>query len=203
MRFPLMALPLGLLACSNSMSGTVEGERVGRANESIFQLTSYEVPLVGTLTGVGVAVTGARDSCDGLDELDAVSNDCVDRCEELEVIASDHLPSDEIWTLSIWMVTDDAVEGHYLHSDESDFDGFGANIERADVSALRDFDECVALCQDGDPIPTTAENSTGGTMELTGYESHERLYGEYSIEFGADVVTGHFSAEWCEIFDLL
>jgi hypothetical protein len=203
MRRAVLTLPLTLCACANTMSGTVEGERVGRANESIFQLASYEVPLVGTLTGVGIAITGAKDSCEGLDELEAVSNDCVDQCEELEAIAADHLPSNEIWTLWIWLISDDEVEGHYLHSDESDFDGFGASIDRADVSALRDFDECVALCQDDEPIPTMSESSTGGSIELTSYESHDRLEGEYSIEFGADVVEGHFSAEWCEIFDLL
>lgn len=203
MRFPLIVLPLSLLACSNTMHGTVEGEKVGRANESIFQLVAYEVPLLGTLTAIGFAITGANDSCEGLDELDSVSNDCVDRCEELEIIAADHLPSNDIWTLWVWLVSDDAVEGHYLHSDQSDFDGFGASIDRADVSALRDYDACLDLCLDDDPIPTTSESSTGGTVELTAYESNESLEGEYSIEFGTDVVEGHFSADWCELFDLL
>ena len=202
MRLTLSALPIVLLGCANTMSGTVEGERVGRANESIFQLISYDVPLVGTLTGVGIAITGAKDSCEGMDELDAVSHDCNDRCDELLVIADDHLPSDEIWTLWMWLLSDDAVEGHYLHSDESDFDGFGASIERADVSSLRDYDACVELCLEGDPYPTTTESSTGGTIELTAYESHETLEGEYSIEFGADLVEGHFAADWCEIFEI-
>jgi hypothetical protein len=202
MRPLLSLLLLGLLACSNTMQGTVDGERVGRANESIYQLVSYEVPLVGTLTGVGLAVTGARDACAGLEALDNVSNDCNDRCDELLDIASDHLPSDEIWTLWIWLISDDAVEGHYLHSDQSDFDGFGASIDKSDVSALRDYEACIDLCSDGDPIPTTSENSTGGVIELTAYEPHERLEGEYSIEFGADVVEGRFSASECEIFEI-
>ncbi len=198
----IFLVPIGLAACSNTMQGTVDGERVGRANESIYQLVSYDVPLVGTLTGIGFAVTGARDACTGMDALDSVSNDCVDRCEELEIIAADHLPTDEIWTLWAWLISDDAVVGHYLHSDQSDFDGFGASIERADVSALRDYDACVDLCQQGDPIPTTAESSTGGEIELTVYEPNERLEGQYSIEFGADVVEGHFAADWCQIFDI-
>jgi hypothetical protein len=202
MRQALLLLPLSLLACSNTMQGTVDGERVGRANESIYQLISYEVPLVGTLTGIGLIVTGANDACEGLDALDAVSNDCNDRCDELLDIAADHLPSDEIWSLSVWLVSDDAVEGHYLHSTENDFDGFGASIDKSDVSALRDYQECIDLCSDGDPIPTTSENATGGTVELTAYEPNERLEGEYSIEFGADIVEGHFSASECEIFEI-
>jgi len=202
MRSTMLVLPLALLGCANTMTGTVEGERVGRANESIFQLVSYDVPLVGTLTGIGVAVTGAKDACEGLDAIDQVSNDCNDRCDELLAIADDHLPSNEIWTLWVWLISDDSVEGTYLHSDQSDFDGFGASIERADVSALRDYDECVQLCQDDDPIPTTTERSTGGTVELTAYDDREQLEGQYSIEFGTDVVEGHFSADWCEIFDI-
>jgi len=60
----------------------------------------------------------------------------------------------------------------------------------------------VQLCQDDDPIPTTTESSTGGTLELTAYDDREQLEGQYSIEFGTDVVEGHFSADWCEIFDI-
>ncbi len=202
MRRVLFILPFTLMGCANTINGKVDGERVGSVKESIFQLVSYDVPLVGTLTGIGVAVTGAKDSCEGLDELNNVSHDCVDQCEELELIAADHLPSNEIWTLWIWLVSDDSVEGHYLHADASDFDGFGASIDKSDVSALRDFDTCLEMCQEDESIPTTSEDSTGGTIELTGYESRDRLEGEYTIEFGTDVLEGHFAADWCEIFDL-
>jgi hypothetical protein len=202
MRPAVLFLPLALTACSNDISGEVDGERVGRVNESIFQVVSYDVPLVGTLTGIGVIVTGARDSCAGMDELDAVSSDCVDRCEELEIIADDHLQGDEIWNLSMWLLSDDAVVGHYLHSSASDFDGFGASIERWDVSALHDYDDCLALCLDDEFIPTTGESSTGGQVELTAYESKERLEGTFSIEFDDDVVEGHFGADWCEIYEI-
>jgi hypothetical protein len=204
MRAALLVLPVTIGACANTMIGQVEGERVGHANESIFQVLSYEQPGIGSLTGVGIIVTGARDSCEGLSSLEEVSSDCVDSCEELEELASQHLPGDEIWSMVIWMISNDTVEGHYLHMDQADFDGFGATIEQADVSALHDYDTCLELCAAGEdttPTPTTA-NSTGGWVELDLYESAERLEGSYAIEFGDDLVEGHFSAGWCQLIDI-
>ena len=195
-------LTLALLGCANTMHGTIGGEDVGGADDAIFQLETYDVPYLGTYTGVALAVTGAQDACTGLDALAEVEGQCSEQCEQLEAISRDHLPPDEVWTLWIWLATDAEIVGIYEHGTESDWDGFGAAIERDDVSALRDFETCVAACEDGELIPSTDESSTGGELEITDYTAGEELQGEFRITFDSGEVEGHFSASWCEIFEL-
>lgn len=196
---PLLALP----ACANTIHGEVDGEDVGAVRDAVFQLEVLEIPFVGSVTGVALAITGATDACEGYDELGSVDDDCTDRCEELAVIAEDHLPSDDLWTLWVWLATDDEVVGHYEHADENSFDGFGASIQHDEVSALRDYEACIALCEVGEDVPSTSTDSTGGTIEVTAYESADSLEGEFTIEFGADTLEGRFAAGWCELFDWL
>ncbi len=198
----LVLLCAALAGCANTMRGQVDGEPVGPAHDAIFQLATTDLGLLGTYHWIGLAITGASDACEGLDEMEELGGDCVDACEDLDEIAHDHLPANDMWTLWLVLASDDDITGVYPHTDQADFDGFGATIEHADVEALRDFDECVDACEDGDIYPSDTDNSTGGQVEITEYESREQLQGTYSIEFGADVVEGQFKASWCEIFDL-
>ena len=154
-----------------------------------------------TVTGLALVITGASSACETLDALQDLSTDCNDQCEELEQISRDSLPPADLWTLTLWASTDDEIVGTYPHADQSDFDGFGAAIEHDDVSSFRDFDECMALCEAEEGIPSDSEDSTGGELTITEYTSGEELVGEYRIEFGTDELTGHFAASWCEMVE--
>ncbi|MFH1463929.1 MAG: hypothetical protein ABIO70_06065 [Pseudomonadota bacterium] len=201
MRPALLCLPLALTACANTIHGEVNGERAGGARDAIFQVYSLDLGPLGTITGIALAITGASSACETLDALQSLSSDCNDQCDELGQISHDSLPPADLWTLVIGAGTDDEVLGTYPHTDQADFDGFGATIEHDDVSAWRDYDDCMALCEAGEEVPSDSESSTGGELTITDYTSGEELVGEYRIEFGGDELTGHFSASWCEIFE--
>ncbi len=202
MRPALLCLPLTLAACANTMNGEVDGRSVGSAHDAIFELETIDLGPLGSYNTLWLIITGASDACEGLDELWDADGDCEEYCEELEPIARDHLPHSEVWTLSIWIAGTEEIEGLYSHGGWADLDGFGASIERWEVEALRDPAICEEMCEDGETIPSDSENSTDGSIEIQTYESKESLEGEYTIEFDDDVVEGHFSANWCDIFDL-
>jgi len=198
MRPVTLPLLLALIGCANTMHGEVEGEKVGAPKDAVFQIES-----VGALVGGGLVLTGASDSCDYLDAIETVGGGCEEYCEEIQPIARDHLPNGDLWTLTILYLSLDQVVRSYGHGGWADMDGFGATIDRRDVSHLRDVDECIQMCQmdnlDGDG---NSENSTGGALHITDYQTGESLEGEYSIEFGGDLVEGHFSANWCEVVEM-
>lgn len=198
MRSASLCALLAMFGCANTMNGEVEGEKVGGADDAIFQLEA-----LASLNTGALVITGASDACEYLDRVEGLGGDCEDYCEELQPIARDHLPNGDLWTLTIWFMGLEGVERSYGHGGWADLDGFGAIIDRSNVEHWRDAEECTQACQADDMFGDgNTESSSGGTLTITSYETREILEGEYTIEFGSDLVEGHFSADWCDLVEL-
>ncbi len=200
-----LALPVLAAGCANTMNGSIDDESVGAARDAIYD--ELEVGFGGlSVKIVYVAITGIPDACDALDALWSTgAGSCDDHCEEMGEVAADYLGGDVYWSLDILMFPEDDVDVEYDHGEGMFQDDFYAEIFRDDVSLVYDQAACEEACEDGDSVvDSDSEGSKDGTIEITSYDEGELIKGNYDIEFGGDdVVKGKFTAEHCDIMDIV
>lgn len=201
---PRLLLPLGLAAltaCTNTMTGKVDGEPVDQARSAVFDEVTYEVPFLGDVRFMLLYITSMDDACEVFHAIaDNTPLGCDDTCDEYTELASEYLGRDEYWNLTMAIHIEDETVREFYYDPELGDDEFRARIERWDVSLLYDRPACEDACEDGESV-FGAENDDGegGNLAITAYDS-ERVEGEYLVDFGGeDSVSGRFAATWCDL----
>ena len=203
--------------CANSMSGTLDGQKVGPARSAIYDEAemSMSIPGFGELVSLQVLqvfVSGFPDACALYDRVfDVDFTSCEESCEDLHDIAVDLLGHDEYWALSMTLFPEDAVEAEYTEGDLLDDldlgdlsltgnDTFTAGVSLWDVSAWYDLGACEAACEDDPDVIDDDEAAESGELEVTKFVADSQLNGDYVVDFGGgDVIRGAFDAEYCDL----
>ena len=203
--------------CANSMSGTLDGQKVGPARSAIYDEAemSMSIPGFGDLVSLQVLqvfVSGFPDACALYDRVfDVDFTSCEESCEDLHDIAVDLLGHDEYWALSMTLFPEDAVEAEYTEGDLLDDldlgdlsltgnDTFTAGVSLWDVSAWYDLGACEAACEDDPDVIDDDEAAESGELEVTKFVADSQLNGDYVVDFGGgDVIRGAFDAEYCDL----
>lgn len=211
--------------CANTMSGTLDGQKVGPARSAIFDEAemSLTVPGFGDLVSmqvIQVFVSGFPDACALYDRVyDVEYTSCEETCEDLHDIAVDLLGHDEYWTLSMTLFPEDAVDTSYavgsplddLSLDDIDWfnlddltltgnDTFSAGAGLWDVAAWYDLAACEAACEDDPSVIEQDEAAEEGEVEVKKFVEDSRLKGDYVVDFGGgDVIRGGFDADYCDL----
>ena len=211
--------------CANTMSGTLDGQRVGPARSAIFDDAemSMSVPGFGELLSIQAVqlfVTGFPDAC-ALFELayDVDYTSCEEMCEDLHEFATDQLSADEYWNVSVTLFPDEAVDTEYTQGsplddiglDDIDWwnlddlslsgnDTFAASAAVWDISAWYDLADCEAACEDNEGVVAGAEVAEGGEVTVNRFTEGSLLKGNFAMDFGGgDEIKGKFDAEYCEL----
>ena len=203
--------------CANSMSGTLDGQKVGPARSAIYDEAemSMSIPGFGDLVSLQVLqvfVSGFPDACALYDRVfDVDFTSCEESCEDLHDIAVDLLGHDEYWALSMTLFPEDAVEAEYTEGDLLDDldlgdlsltgnDTFTAGVSLWDVSAWYDLGACEAACEDDPDVIDDDEAAESGELEVTKFVADSQLNGDYVVDFGGgDVIRGAFDAGYCDL----
>ncbi len=211
--------------CANTMSGTLDGQKVGPARSAIFDEAemSMSIPGFGELVSMQVLqvfISGFPDACALYDRVYDVSyGSCEETCEDLYEIAVDLLGHDEYWALSMTLFPEDAVDTAYteggplddLSLDDIDWwnlddltltgnDTFTAGASLWDVSAWYDLAACEAACEDDPSVMEDDELAETGEVEVGKFVEDSKLKGNYVLDFGGgDVIRGAFDAEYCDL----
>jgi hypothetical protein len=201
----LLSLPLLLAACSGSMKGSIDGERLGDARSALFY--AEDVGFGGfSVTSVQVLLTGIPDACEALTAAaDVDHTDCDSACSGLAAVATDHLDRDEYWNLSVNTSTSQELVEVHGHTDSlSGEEGCNGIARRIDVTSFADATTCGGHCEDGlVTVSATAHYSSAGEVEITGYTDGDSIQGDFQFGFGeGDSVEGSFSATYCEALGL-
>lgn len=223
--FFIVAVLLVLGGCANTMSGTLDGQKVGPARSAIFDEAemSMSIPGFGELVSlqvVQVFVSGFPDACALYDRMyDIEYSSCEETCEDLHEIAVDLLGSDEYWTLSMTLFPEDAVDTAYSEGDPLDDlslddidwwnlddltlsgnDTFTAGASLWDVASWYDLAACETACEDDPTVVEDDELAEAGEVEVKKFVEDDRVKGDYVVDFGGgDVIRGAFDAEYCDL----
>ncbi len=216
---------LAVAGCANTMSGTLDGQKVGPARSAIFDEAEMSLTLPGlgdlvSLQVIQVFVSGFPDACALYDRVyDVEYTSCEETCEDLHEIAVDLLGHDDYWALSMTLFPEDAVEAAYsegsplddLSLDDIDWfdlgdltlqgnDTFSATAGRWDVSTWYDVAACEAACEDDPAIIEEDELAEEGEVQVKKFVADSKLKGDYVVDFGGgDVIRGAFDAEYCDL----
>lgn len=187
--------------CENTMNGSVDGDSVGAARDAIFDEVDVDLGILGEYHLVMVYITGVPNACEAWEEMmDIQEPNCEDYCEEWGEFANDYLGANTYWnmTLNLWAGND--VEDEYDQDDQPGEGEFTAVIDKWDVSALYDADECEDECEDSGAIEEDDEAAENGDVEVTKYDHKDLVKGNYNLDFGNDdTVSGQFKATHCDM----
>ena len=194
---PLAAL---LMGCGPvSVSGVVDGERVGGARSAIFD----NLELFGTDT-VLVLLTDIPDACKTYEEIfEALATDtCDDRCDNLKDVADERLGRKGYWSVVIGSFTTGSVEDTYDYEQAPGNDEFNLLYQSWDVQPLYDTNSCEEECEDGDLLDPDEETGNSGELEIVEYDSKDFVKGRFEVDMGGDEeLRGSFNAEHCDMVD--
>ncbi|MCK6522092.1 hypothetical protein L6R49_11680 [Myxococcota bacterium] len=208
MRRLLTALSLlGLFtACSESVSGTVDGEPVRGARQSYYHIETYEIPFVGEFPLLILLTSDVGGSCEVFDTIySSATGSCEETCEDLAEANSD-IPGGAHWNLIFTAILDDDILGKYeLTGSEFEIEGFSAGYSAWNGADLTDEATCEDQCEDGDGIFDGLTGPDDGELMLEDYAEGEALGGQFNLDFDGDnALEGSFSAQPCEsLSDLL
>ena len=191
---------LGLFtACSESVTGTVDGEPVRGARQSYYHIETYEIPFIGEFPLLILLTSDVGGSCEVFDTITSSSaGSCEETCEELAEASGD-IPGGEHWNLIFTALLDDDVIGSYeLAGSELSLEGFTAGFSSWNGGDLTDEATCEDQCEDADGLFEGGTYPDDGDLMLEGYTENETLSGQFNLDFdGANALEGGFSAQPC------
>ncbi|MBK9369437.1 MAG: hypothetical protein IPN01_24590 [Deltaproteobacteria bacterium] len=191
---------LGLFtACSESVTGTVDGEPVRGARQSYYHIETYEVPFFGEFPLLVLLTSDVGGSCEVFDTLYSnVGSSCEETCEELAQASGD-IPGGAHWNLLFSALLDEDIIGSYdMVGTELELVGFGAGFSTWNGGDLTDEATCEDQCEDGDGLFEGLSNPDDGELVLEEYTEDEALSGQFNLDFdGANALEGSFSAQPC------
>ena len=200
-----MAFILGLLGCSTSISGSVDGATASNARTAIFDEVTVDLPFLDDLTAFRVVLTDMPDACATLEEVfeaTASGGDCSERCANLTAVTSEQLGASSYWGLSLDATADAGVTQTYAFDTSFDaLDAFDASFSTWEMRAAYDQAACEDECRDGnDAIVFTDDAAEGGSFTVDGYTELSEMTGEFEVDFGAgDALKGRFQASRCDM----
>ena len=201
----MRALPLllALAACGPaSVSGSVDGERVGGARDAFYDELVIDLGPLGEFTFVAVFVSDIPDACQVFEEVfETIEPVCDDRCDEyIDIADTFGLGHDEYWALAMVFSADGSIDGEYDYDADLSEDEFTAAISRYDTSVLQDAGTCEDACEDGELLLPDDEDGNSGVAELE--RDGDELKGSFDIDLGGDDrLKGSFRATECDITD--
>lgn len=198
-----LVVALGLTtACTNTMSGKVDGVTVERAQSAVFDEVTYDIPFVGETRLVMLIVSSMPDACAVLTEVASQTPiGCDDVCDEYSELATEFLGGDSYQHLSVAVHVEDEIEREFYYDTDLGDDEFSARMDTWDTTLLNDRPACEDACDAGDSVmPTETEDGEGGDFEITSYTAGDALSGNYRVGFGGgDEVSGRFDATECDL----
>lgn len=202
-----IVLLAALSACGPaSVSGVVDGQRVGGARSAIFDALELDFGPFGEVNVLVVVLSDIPNSCDVFEDFfETIEPNCEDRCDEYTDIAQDALGAKEYWQMNLTAVSTGSFEDEFDYEEgQLENDEFNLNFLRYDAEPLYDSGDCEDECQDGDLLVADQETGNGGDLEITEYDSKDFVKGRFQVDMGGDEdVQGSFTAEYCNMGEWL
>lgn len=193
----MFLLPL-LLACANHISGSVDGNAPSDPDDAVFDLVHSDMGVLDDLNTATVLLSSRRDTCAGVQDLDAVSGTtCSTTCSNLLLFADNWLGNGPFWALYLQIVGTDPVEGLYDYASLSGR-SFGASLLWISEDVLHDAMACEDACHGETTDFLQFDLASGGSLEITAHET-DHLKGEFTLAFEEDTLEGGFSAASCDM----
>ena len=200
-------LVLALSACGPaSVTGVVDGERIGGARDAIFDTVELDFGFLGEVNILVVILSDIPNSCEVYEEFfETIEPDCEERCDDYEKIAQDYLGAKEYWQINLTAVNRGSFEDDYDYEEgQLENDEFQLNFLRYDAEPLYDTKACEDECLDGDLLVGDQETGNGGELEITEYDSKDFVKGKFQVDMGGDEdVQGAFTADYCNMSEWL
>lgn len=196
-------LVLTLSACGPaSVSGVVDGQRVGGARSAIFDALELDFGPIGEVNVLYVILTDVPNACDVYEDFfENIEPNCEDRCDDYTDIADEYLGRPEYWQINLVAVTNGSFEDDFDYDEgQLDNDEFALSFLRYDAEPLYDNDDCEDECLDGDLLVPDEETGNGGDLEIVEYDSKDFVKGRFEVDMGGDEdLRGSFNAEYCNM----
>ena len=186
-----------------SLSGEVDGGRVGGARDAVFDTYSLDLGPFGELDYAVVVLTDFADACEVLEAYtDAFEGDCEERCEGyVDVTEEFGLGAESYWSFSMTLNVSDGEEGEFDLDTELGDGEFVASFSSWDARPLQDQDSCEESCKDNELFDADEEEGEDGRVEITRAET-DLMSGRFDVELGGDEgLGGSFDARPCDTED--
>jgi hypothetical protein len=189
-----------------SLSGEVDGERVGGARDALYDTYSLDLGPFGDYAFAFVFVTDFADACEVVASYsDAFAFGCEERCEEILEVSERHgLDDESYWSFAMTVNISDGEVGEFDY--ETDLAGIEENEFSGSFSSwaggpLQDPSLCESACEDGALFESDDEVGEGGQLEITNFDG-EILSGRFEVDLGDDEgLSGSFDAHPCDTED--
>ena len=187
-----------------SLSGQVDGERVGGARDAVYDTYSLDFGPFGELEFALVVLTSFPEACEVVEEYSeaARGGDCEERCEAIVAVSEEYgLRDERYWTFSMTVNVSDGEEGVFDYETDTssvEDEEFYGVFSSWDGRALQDQAACEEACEDGELLDPSDEEGEDGELEITRADG-ETLSGRFDVDLGGDErVRGGFDARPCD-----
>lgn len=201
---PLFAV--GLVGCGPaSVSGMVDGDRIGGAVDAIYDTLEVNLGPFGEVNVMLVILSNIPDSCQVFEDFyENVEPTCEDRCDGYMETAEDYLGGKEYWALNLSLVSNGSFEDTYDYEEgQLEDEEFQLSFFKYDAEPLYDEDACIDACEDLDLLEPDTENGNDGDLEIL-EEDGDLVRGRFEVDMGGDEgLRGSFTATECNMVDWL
>lgn len=200
-------LPLALTtACGPaSVSGVVDGDRIGGARDAIYDTLELDFGVFGEVNAMAIIVTDFPNSCEVFEAFfETIEPDCDDRCDEYRGIAEEFLGGRDYWALSLVLISGGSYEDTYDYEpDQIGEDEFQLVFNKYDTEPLYEASTCEDACEDAELLVPDVENGNGGELEIL-VEDGDIVKGRFDVDMGGEEdLRGSFTATECNMAEWL
>ncbi len=192
---------LFLTACGPaSVSGVVDGERVGSAQDAFFDVVELDFGIFGEVNFLVVVLTDVPDACDVYQDVFAGNfQTCEDRCDTYVQIGEDTLGKDSYWSTTLIAHSDGDFIREYEYDEDLGEDEFTLGFARIDTTAMYDQATCEEACRDGELLEADNETGNDGVLDIKDFVSGDSASGNFNVDMGNDEgLRGSFTAHECD-----
>lgn len=203
---PLLAAAL-LAGCGPaSVSGMVDGDRIGGAVDAIYDTIEVDLGALGEVNVMLLIVSDIPDSCQVFEEFyEDLNLSCEELCDNYVDTAEQYLGRKDYWALNLSLVSNGSFEDVYDYEEGSTLEDeeFQLAFYKYDAEPLYDDDSCEDACEDQDLLEPDQENGNSGELEIVEQDG-DLVRGRFEVDMGGDEgLRGSFTATECDMVEWL